>query len=198
MNIARCATLSLSLAALAGCAETPPAINDPGTQIAANNTIATVAPAAVVPVVVPATPPATPEESVQRLRALQVIDVGEMTVQLPAEATNCYGPCPGSEGVIAQARQHAADHLADFVVRAERAAAGPVQPESPACATDAIAANITALQGLRVIEVRALIAAQPTNTAVPYARPTESDVAAAQRTTCERAQRLAAITNATR
>lgn len=189
MNIARSATLSL--VALAGCAETPSPINDPGSQVAL-----TPEPTAVV--VAPAARPATPEESITRLRALEVLDVGEMTVQLPAEASNCYGPCPGSEPAIAQARQHAADRLADFVVSAERAAAEPVSPESPACASAAIDANLATLQGLRVIEVRSLLVAEPTNHAVPYSRPTASDVAAAQRTTCERAQRLAAITDATR
>src|SRR5829696_6472578 len=49
--------------------------------------------------------------NLERLRALEVVGVGDLIVKLPAEATNCYGPCPGYEDAPVKAKEDAAARL---------------------------------------------------------------------------------------
>jgi len=166
-----------TLGAIAGCttsASTPPANGPSEDQAAALARV---------------------DENLARLHALNVFDVGEMIVQLPQEATSCYGPCPGSEPLIEQAKGEAALRLDDFVAAAEPAAKTVT---ADACAQPTIDANVAALNALKVVEVKGLIVEQPKNNPTCYNTPCQTDIDAAQAVTCERAGKLASIVEATK
>ena len=57
------------------------------------------------------------DENLERLRALELFEVGELIVAMPLEATNCYGipPCPGSEDAVRAAEADAARQLEELV-----------------------------------------------------------------------------------
>jgi hypothetical protein len=143
-----------------------------------------------------ATAPRAADESLARLRALGVLTVGEMMVERPAEAFNCYGPCPGSEPIIARAELAAAARLDAFVRAAdaavEAARAPGATPTPGACDDAAVDANLAALRALRVVEVRDLVRATPTQTGHCYG-VCPADAEAARRVTCGHADELAAI-----
>ncbi len=148
------------------------------------------------PTVAPPATAATAEprpaaESLARLRALEVFTVGEMTVQRPEEAYNCYGPCPGAEAVIARAERAAVVRL-DAFTRAAEAAAAATTPPAGACEPAAIDANLAALRALHVLEVGDLLRAEPVYSGHCYG-VCPADAEAARRQTCARAERLAAI-----
>ena len=52
--------------------------------------------------------------------ALEIFEVGQMLADIPDEAYNCYGPCPGFETAEADAMAEAAEDLAELVEIAER------------------------------------------------------------------------------
>jgi hypothetical protein len=133
------------------------------------------------------------DENLTRLRSLTVFTVGELIVNLPTEATNCYGPCPGSEPAIEKAKDDAAARLDKLVDVAESAAKAPV---AEACADATIDQNIAALKALQIVDVQGLIKEEPKNNPNCYNLPCESDIAAAKASTCERAGKLASIVNA--
>jgi hypothetical protein len=149
----------------------------------------------------PATPtlPRTEEESLASLRALQVFSVGEMTWQQPEEAYNCYGPCPGSEAIIARARATAAQRLDAFVRRAEAVVHNPTDgTHTASCEPPAIDANLHALRALRVVGVGDFLRVQPHESARCYNLPCPEDVVRARAETCVRAEHLAQMVDATR
>jgi hypothetical protein len=133
------------------------------------------------------------DENLARLKALNVVEVGQLIVDLPAEATACYGPCPGSEPAIAGAKAKAALRLAELADTAERA---PAKPATDSCAQPTIDANLAALQALRIVSVSGLIVTQPNNNGNCYDLPCPEDFAAAKAATCERAGKLAGIVEA--
>ena len=136
---------------------------------------------------------ATVDENLTRLRALKVVTVGDLIVKLPAEATNCYGPCPGSEAVVAKAKDDAAMRLDKLADIAESAAKTPV---ADACADATIDQNIAALKTLQIVDVQGLIKEEPKNNPNCYSLPCPADIEAAKAITCERAGKLASIVNA--
>jgi hypothetical protein len=115
------------------------------------------------------------DENLERLRALQVFEVGEMIVDLPAEASNCYGPCPGSEAAIAAANEAAALRLDEVVAVAEVAVD---EPGSYLC-TELVDENLELLRALEVVEVLGMIQAVPQNNPQCYNLPCQSDIDAA-------------------
>lgn len=115
------------------------------------------------------------DENLARLRALEVFEVGALVVALPAEATNCYGPCPGFEGVIKAARESAAVRLARF---ADDAVAAAKAPSGYLC-TAQIDQNLVLLTNLAIVEVKGIVKAQPTNNVQCYGYPCQADIAAA-------------------
>jgi hypothetical protein len=181
-------TLALgALGALAGCGgsvegsqapvgEKPPVVEEPAEQ-GASEAVANI------------------DKNLERLRSLEVIGVGELIVKLPQEATNCYGPCPGYEDVIAAAKEDAAGRLQSLATIAETAAKSPA-PD--ACAAATIDANVAALRGLEVVEVEGLLKAEPKNNPNCYNLPCQEDIDAAQAITCERAGKLASIASASK
>ena len=120
-----------------------------------------------------------------------------MVWQQPAEAFNCYGPCPGSGPVIARAQAEGAARLERFASAAEAAARDTVNQHADGCAPASIDANLSALRTLRVVEVGAFLAAEPPNTRHCYG-VCPADPAAARVETCARAERLADVVDATR
>jgi hypothetical protein len=140
------------------------------------------------------------DENLARLQALDVFTVGELIVQMPEEATACYGvPCPGTEGqvetLVEAARGEAALRLQDLVAAAEPAADTVM---ADACAQAVIDENIAALLALQVVEVNGLIVEEPKNNPNCYNLPCQEDIDAAQAITCERAGKLASIVEATK
>ena len=110
------------------------------------------------------TPPATTitiaaaaQPDIDRLRALDVFEVGQLLVALPGEATACYNlPCAGWEDRVAAevARQMPRlDRLTqvavgmDYPVAAESAAPGPAQ----------LAADLQKLRDLQIVQIGDLV-----------------------------------------
>jgi hypothetical protein len=145
----------------------------------------------------PSTPESTAavvaiDENLARLRALDVFEVGELIVEMPAEALNCYGPkpCAGSEPAVAAARTTAAERLVAFTESVVAAAAKPY--DSYACDAN-IDVNLEALRSLRVVEVGSFIRSEPVNSAFCYNLPCQSDIDAANTTNHTRAAKLESI-----
>jgi hypothetical protein len=142
-----------------------------------------------------ADPLAHVDENLARLQALDVFTVGQLVVDLPAEAYSCYGPCPGSQPAIAAAQTKAATRLAELADSAEKAVSSPV-PD--ACAQPTIDANLAALAALRIVGVSGLIVTKPANNPQCYNLPCPADTAAAQAANCARAGKLASIVASTK
>ena len=135
------------------------------------------------------------DDNLQRLRDLAVFEVGDLIVDLPAEATNCYGaPCPGSEDEILAAQTDAAVRLANFVDVAETAAASGYAAYACFSRVDV---NLEALRALSIVEVGTFIEAQPQNNPNCYNLPCESDINAAAMLNETRAADLESIALAT-
>jgi hypothetical protein len=121
-----------------------------------------------------ADPKPSPTPDVDRnlaaLRALHVFEVGQLLVEMPEGAYNCYGPC---QGKIDAAKQKAAERLAAFTRRAVVAAE---HPSADACAPSEIERNLATLRTLAVVEVGPLVKGEG----------------------CERAGKLASIAKAVR
>lgn len=135
------------------------------------------------------------DENLARLRALNVFEVGDLIVKLPAEATNCYGICPGFEDAAQTARAEAAQRLANLVDTAARAAATPYS--GYAC-TERVDANLEALRSLEVVGVGAFLRILPDNNPLCYNTPCPDDVDAANVKNEARAAELESIAIAAR
>lgn len=174
------AVVAGAVGALAGCAGTAE-----GSLASPTDTAAQPDPAS--------TGPTSVDENLVRLRSLTVFTVGELIVNLPAEASNCYGPCPGSAPAIAKAKDDAAARLDKLVDIAESAVKAPV---ADACAQATIDQNIAALKALQIVDVQGLILEHAKVSGQCYAVPCPADIEAAKAITCERAGKLASIVNA--
>jgi hypothetical protein len=131
------------------------------------------------------------DANLERLAALEIFEVGQLIVDIPEEAYNCYGPCPGFENAEADAIAESAQHLADLADLAECAAAWATSED--ACDATTIDANLKALDALGIVEVGQLLVAEPVVTGNCYAIPCQPEIAAAEALTCERAGMLANI-----
>jgi hypothetical protein len=125
--------------------------------------------------------------SLDRLRALELVDLGRLVIRLPAEATACYcRPCPGWESRVQEERARQAPRLAaltDLATTMAPAADLPPRPVSEAAAAAA------ALSALEIVEINGLILTQPAVSAACYNLPCPADVEAAER---ENRRRVAA------
>lgn len=132
------------------------------------------------------------DENLARLRALDVFEVGELIVEMPTEALNCYGakPCAGSEPAVAAARAAAAERLVAFTDNVVAAAANP--SDNYACDAN-VDVNLDALRSLRVVEVGSFIRSEPVNNGFCYNLPCQSDIDAANATNHTRAAKLESI-----
>jgi hypothetical protein len=142
--------------------------------------------------------PRTVDENLARLRSLEVFTVGQMVWEQPAEAFNCYGPCPGSEAVIARAEAAGAARLDAFTRAATAAARDASDDHAGACEPAAVDANLQALRALRVVEVQDFLAVQPRESSNCYGLVCPGETARARAETCARAEHLADIVDATR
>lgn len=133
------------------------------------------------------------DENLARLRALDIFEVGDLIVEMPTEALNCYGPkpCAGSEPAVAAARSAAAERLIAFTDNVVAAAATPY--DSYACDAN-IDVNLDALRSLRVVEVVSFIQSEPANSSFCYNLPCQSDIDAANQANHTRAAKLESIT----
>ena len=129
------------------------------------------------------------ETNLARLANLDVFEVGELIVDMPAEAFNCYGPCPGAEVAIAEAEADAAERLGAFTAAAIDAVNAP---ESDAD----VAKALEELRSLQIVGIGELIETVPSNPSNPYNSPNPEDIEAAEQENSERALKLEAIANA--
>jgi hypothetical protein len=118
------------------------------------------------------------ESNLERLRDLQVFQVGEIVID-------------GEETEVV-----AATELEAFAGTAENACAA-VEADPAACTTEAIEANLAALRDLSVVEVGDLLVVEPANNPNCYNLPCQEDEEAAAAETCARATKLARILQAT-
>ena len=138
------------------------------------------------------------EQSLDRLRALQTLEVGGLVMILPAEATSCYGvPCAGSAWVQPyrdeQARQ--APRLEKLAVLAEETRHNAYLTPHDKSET---AAAIEALNALQIVSVGALITVQPKNSLECYNLPCPADVQAADQENAKRVTEAFGIVDAAR
>ena len=139
---------------------------------------------------VPLDPVAAIDMNLARLEALELFEVGELIIDVPEEAYNCDGPCPGFENAEADAMTAAAQSLATLADLAEEAMNQPL-PSSPYCEAPEIDANLQALAGLQIVEVGELMVVEPASNPSCYNTPCLEDIDAAEALTCERAGALA-------
>jgi hypothetical protein len=133
------------------------------------------------------------EQSLDRLRALQIVEVRGLVLRLPGEATQCYNrPCPGTKWVKVyedeRARQGA--RLGRLVEVAERVARDAGLAPRPASEA---AAAARAVADLAVVQVGGLVEAKPRNNPQCYNLPCASDRAEAERENGLRVARAFAI-----
>lgn len=186
--------LALPLAACGGATEplTSPATSPgpaPVTSAAAPTASATSAPTSSA--AAPAS--ASPADSLAALRALNVIDVGGLINDVPAEAMQCYGPCPGYEDAIAEARARSQQRLASLAAVARSLPPAAADPQT--CEPAAIETNLNALRNLRIVEVKRFMAVQPKASSHCYSEVCPEDRERARAQTCERAATLASLAN---
>jgi hypothetical protein len=118
-------------------------------------------------------------QSLDRLRALELVDVTKLVINLPAEATACYGvPCPGStwEQPYRDERARQSVRLQRLAEIAEATAHNAyLTPRDPTEAT----AAVQALSALEIVEVGGLIEVKAANNGNCYNLPCPGDVKAA-------------------
>ena len=189
-------TYWIILASLTGCAVLPPDRYDPNATsapAAANGTLpSTVDSPNALPAALPGSAVARIDANLERLRALHVVDVGQLILRVPEGAQNCYGVCPEDEP---RARAEAAERLSHF---ADVAVSHAARTPADACSDAAVDSNLAALRALRLVEVNGLVRAEPSNNPNCYNLPCAEDIEAARQLTCERAGQLANIAAATR
>jgi hypothetical protein len=130
----------------------------------------------------PAEVDASIQQSFDRLQALQVFSADRLIMNLPAEATACYGlPCdrPKWQPAIDAERARQAPRLSKLADLTE--AATKDANLMPRAAYDSQPA-VQALQSLQIVDVGSLIQVQPQNNAECYNLPCPSDQQAADRT----------------
>jgi hypothetical protein len=134
------------------------------------------------------------DANLTRLEDLEIFEVGELIVNAPAEAFNCYGPCPGFETAEADAKAESAVRLAALVDIAEVAAGLPIDEKD--CDAATIDANLEALEALGIVEVGDLMVVEPKTSANCYNLPCQEDIDEAEALNSERAGKLANIVTA--
>ncbi len=120
------------------------------------------------------------QQSLDRLGALHIVNVASLVLDLPGEASSCYGlqPCAGWEQPYHAERARQAprlEHLASFAEAAVR------DPNLAAHDKSEADAAIQALNGLAVVTVTTLVEVKPANNPQCYNLPCPADVEAADR-----------------
>jgi hypothetical protein len=135
------------------------------------------------------------QENLALLENLDVFSVGQLLLDVPGEAFNCYGPCPEWKDEIAEAEIEAASRLAVFADLALEASAG-VSTSNP-FPEERIDENLEALRDLEIVEVGTLIEDEPVVTGNCYHLPCTEEIAAAEERNNDRAWQLQAIVTST-
>jgi hypothetical protein len=111
-----------------------------------------------------------------RLRKLEVVEVGQLVLRLPAEARTCYGnPCPGVEADPAAAPEYArqAPRLARLTELAEQLSASPAGIGADPAGAEA---DLAALRALDIVEIGRLLTVAPAPSPYCYNLPCPDDV----------------------
>jgi len=116
------------------------------------------------------------QESLDRLRALDLFTVDKLVLKLPANAGQCYGPCPGEEQAYEVELARQARRLSAFVDQAQQCNSGHCYLFTPESGAEAL----SALNALEIVQVSALVTAEPTNNPSCYSLPCAEDVEAAK------------------
>jgi len=133
------------------------------------------------------------QQSLDRLRALQTVEVRDLVDDLPAEARACYGLCEGWEERYQAERARQAPRVARLATLAEAAAADTsLAPRSFAEAD----AALQALAELEVVEVSGLVEVKPANNPQFYNQPSPADIAAADRLNAAHVAQVFAVVDA--
>ncbi len=135
------------------------------------------------------------EDNLAQLEALNVFSVGQLLLDVPGEAFNCYGPCPDWEDEIAEAEEEAAARLAVFADLALNASEDVAIPYT--FPEDRIDDNLEALRDLEIVGIGALIEDTPEVTGNCYALPCPEEIAEAEDRNNHRAWQLQAIVTST-
>jgi len=137
-------------------------------------------------------------DDLSRLQGLEIVEVGDVLLDLPAEAVCAYfwTPCPGFEDQLNDALREAGPRLEALADVAQVADEDGDPARSNACSDSVIADNLDALSGLDIVLVGDLLVAGPERNC-PYSMPCEEDIIAAEDLTCERAGTLDKIVLAT-
>ena len=136
------------------------------------------------------------EQSFERLRALRIVDVRNLVLNLPAEATACYGlPCEGSvwEQRYRDERARQAPRLARLTDLAEATVHGQYHVTHDKSEAEAA---IQALAALAIVEVAGLVETKPANNPQCYNLPCPTEVDAADRENSARVSQVFAIVDA--
>jgi hypothetical protein len=116
------------------------------------------------------------QESLDRLRALDLFTVDRMVMTLPANAGQCYGPCPGEEEAYQTELARQAKRLSAFVDQAQQCNSGNCYLFTPESGAQAL----SALNALEIVQVSSLVTAAPKNNASCYNLPCAQDIEAAR------------------
>jgi hypothetical protein len=137
-------------------------------------------------------------DDLNRLQGLEIVEVGDVILDLPAEAVCAYfwTPCAGFEDQLNDALRQVAPRLEALADAAEVADEDDDPARSAACSESVIADNLDVLSGLEIVSVGDLLVAEPERNC-PYSMPCEEDIIAAEDLTCERAITLDKIVLAT-
>ena len=103
----------------------------------------------------------TIDQSMARLRALDIMEATRLVLELPAQALSCYCiPCPGSEWVAPYQAERArqAPRVAKLAEIAEAALHNPYLVPST---TERAAEAAAALAALRIVDVPSLVRTEP-------------------------------------
>jgi hypothetical protein len=122
------------------------------------------------------------QKSMDRLSALQVFPADGLVLNLPAEATQCYGqPCGDLQkwqGVIDAEHARQQPRLAKLADLTEAAAKDTTLAPRPTYDSELA---VQALAALQIVHVYSLVQVQPANNAECYNLPCQSDIDEADR-----------------
>jgi hypothetical protein len=153
----------------------------------ANDPPAAAAPAPVTSVVTTAPPPparaaleAEAAADLAHLRALQIVEVGQLVLDLPDAASACYGPCSDDlwAFIVTAEYRRQVPRLTALVRAADDAVLNPRAYPYPMIPTYA-SQDVDALNGLEIVDLGALLVAQPANNPRCYNTPCSEDVQSA-------------------
>jgi len=130
-------------------------------------------------------------DQVMALHGLEVVQVGDVILDLPEEAICAYGwsPCAGFEEDVADALRAVGPRLETLAHFAQLAVDEGPEAREDSCAETAIEDNLDQLSDLEIVIVGDLMVEEPERNC-PYSVPCDEDIALAEQITCERAEAL--------